>query len=34
MHARLQEYTQSSLDRVMREDSELTAGVLIEPGKS
>jgi len=34
MHARLQDYTQSSLDRVMRDESELTAGVLIEPGKS
>ncbi len=34
MHARLQDYTQSSLDRVMRDESELTCGTLIEPGKS
>ncbi len=34
MHARLQDYTQSSLDRVMRNESELTSGSLIVPGKS
>ena len=34
MHARLQEYDQSSLDRVIPNESELTSGTLIEPGKS
>ena len=34
MHARLQDYTQSSLDRVIPNESELTCGTLIEPGKS
>ncbi len=34
MHPRIQEYAQSSLDRVMRDESELTAGVRIEAGKS
>ena len=34
MHARLQDYTQSSLDRVMRDESELTCGTLIVPGRS
>ncbi|WP_428378059.1 4Fe-4S dicluster domain-containing protein [Lichenicoccus sp.] len=34
MHPRLQDYTQSSLDRVIPNESELTSGALIEPGKS
>ncbi len=34
MHARLQEHTQSTLDRVIPNESELTCGTLIEPGKS
>ena len=34
MHPRIQDYAQSTLNRVMRDESELTAGVLIEPGKS
>jgi formate dehydrogenase iron-sulfur subunit len=33
MHPRIEEYARSDLDRVMRNESELTAGVLIEPGK-
>ncbi len=34
MHPRLQDYPESSLDGMMRDESELTAGVVIEPGKS
>jgi formate dehydrogenase iron-sulfur subunit len=34
MHPRVQEYPQSTLDRMIRDESELTAGVRIEPGKS
>ncbi len=34
MHARLQDYTQSSLDRVIPNESELTCGSLIVPGRS
>ncbi|MDR7035902.1 formate dehydrogenase iron-sulfur subunit [Methylobacterium sp. BE186] len=34
MHPRAAEYPQSDLDRVIPDESELTAGVRIEPGKS
>ena len=34
IHQRVQDHTQSSLDRVIPNESELTAHVLIEPGKS
>ena len=34
VHPRIQDHTQSSLDRVIPNESELTAHVLIEPGKS
>ena len=34
MHPRAAEHHQSSLDRVIPDESELTAGVKIEPGKS
>ena len=33
-HPRVQDHTESSLDRVIPNESELTAHVLIEPGKS
>ena len=34
MHPRVQDYTDSTLDRLIPDESELTAGVKIEPGKS
>ncbi|HEY6430688.1 MAG TPA: 4Fe-4S dicluster domain-containing protein [Acetobacteraceae bacterium] len=34
MHPRVLEYPESSLDRMIRDESELTAGVKIEAGKS
>lgn len=34
MHPRLQDYAHSTLDHMMRDESELTAGVVIEAGKS
>ena len=34
MHPRIQDYAKSTLDRVIPDESELTAGVRIEPGKS
>ncbi len=34
MHPRALEYPESSLDRMISDESELTAGVKIEPGKS
>jgi formate dehydrogenase iron-sulfur subunit len=34
MHPRALEYPESSLDRMIRDESELTAGVKIEAGKS
>ncbi len=34
MHRRALDYPESSLDRMIRDESELTAGVKIEPGKS
>ena len=33
-HPRVQEYTQSTLDHVITDEAELTAGCKIEPGKS
>ena len=34
IHQRVQDHTESSLDRVIPDESEITAGVLIEAGKS
>jgi formate dehydrogenase iron-sulfur subunit len=33
-HPRILEYTQSSLDRMITDEAELTAGVAVEPGRS
>ncbi|WP_431271813.1 hypothetical protein [Dankookia sp. P2] len=34
VHARAQDHTPSELDRMIPDESELTAGVRIEPGRS
>ena len=34
VHPRLLNYDRSSLDHVIPDESELTAGVVIEPGRS
>jgi formate dehydrogenase iron-sulfur subunit len=34
MHARVLDYTQSDLDRAIPDEAELTAGVLVRPGRS
>ncbi len=34
MHPRVQDYAQSTLDSLIPDESELTAGVVIEPGRS